>query len=69
MQFCKQAKKGKEIQAHLELKHREHFRSNLLQPLLKKGFLQFLYPDKPNNPKQKYLITEQGEEFLSSLEN
>ena len=43
-----------EIQEFLKLTDREHFRKNILQPLLNKGLLLFSIPDKPNSPNQKY---------------
>jgi ATP-dependent DNA helicase RecG len=38
----------------LGLKHREHFRATILNPLLKEGLLRPVIPDKPKSPKQKY---------------
>jgi ATP-dependent DNA helicase RecG len=43
------------------MKDREHFRSEVLQPLLEKGLLLMTNPDKPNSSKQRY-ITKMGEE-------
>ena len=63
-----EAKNGKEILSYLKLRHREHFRSTILKPLLVDGFLEMLYPDAPNSPKQKYVTTKKGKELLKSLE-
>ena len=52
--FCQTARTSAEIMVHLGLTHREHFRSEILQPLLVKGILILTIPDKPNSPKQKY---------------
>ncbi len=36
----------------------------VIRELLKKGFIQKTIPDKPNSPKQKYVITERGRRML-----
>ncbi|MFZ4616717.1 MAG: Fic family protein [Rectinemataceae bacterium] len=40
---------------HLGLKHREHFRLDILQPLIEGGLLDLTIPDKPKSPKQNYV--------------
>ncbi|MCD4723137.1 MAG: putative DNA binding domain-containing protein [Desulfobacula sp.] len=52
--FCKTPRSTSEIMTHLGLKHREHFRSKILQPLLDEGILNLTIPDIPKSPKQKY---------------
>jgi len=42
------------------LKHRPTFLENYISPALEGGFLKALYPDNPNHPRQKYLLTEKG---------
>jgi ATP-dependent DNA helicase RecG len=59
LEFCSVPRSREEIQMHLGLKHREHFRSEILQPLLKEGLLIPTIPDKPNSPRQKY-VTKDG---------
>jgi ATP-dependent DNA helicase RecG len=51
--FCKTPKSTAEIMEYLGLKHREHFRSKILQPLLAQGILAQTMPDAPRSPKQK----------------
>ena len=53
--FCSKPKSTTEIMEHLGLKHREHFRSSILKPLLEKGVLMLTIPNKPNSPKQRYI--------------
>lgn len=42
------------------LKHRPTFLANYISPAFEAGFLKVLYPDKPNHPRQKYLLTAKG---------
>ena len=59
--FCKKPKNTREIMDFLGLKHREHFRANILKPLLEKKRLSLTIPTKPNSPKQKYIaIDDEG---------
>ncbi|HKM36545.1 MAG TPA: ATP-binding protein [Thiopseudomonas sp.] len=52
--FCQQPKSRNEIQEHLDLKHREHFRRAILNPLLDSGQLLRTIPDKPTSPNQQF---------------
>ena len=56
--FCQQAKSRAEIQEHLGLKDREHFRKEILNPLLDSGQLLRTLPDKPTSPKQKFYTAQ-----------
>lgn len=58
----------KEIQLALELKHEGNFRENYLEPALAAGLIKMKYPDSPNHPRQRYLLTEQGR-ALKKLNN
>jgi ATP-dependent DNA helicase RecG len=51
-----------EIQELLGLKHKANFRENYLEPAMKEGLIRMKYPENPNHPKQRYLLTEKGEE-------
>jgi ATP-dependent DNA helicase RecG len=61
LNYCKEPKTTSEIMTHLELTHREHFRSVILNPLIEKGLLFLTIPDKPNSPKQKYYSNDKKE--------
>ena len=50
----------KEMIAMIGLKDRENFLNLYLTPSIKEGFVRQLYPDKPNHPRQKYLLTVKG---------
>jgi ATP-dependent DNA helicase RecG len=59
--LCITTRSSEEIQTFFGLKHREHFRVEILAPLLKAGLLATTIPDKPNSSKQKYVaLKEQG---------
>ena len=59
LKFCTTPKSTSEIMDFLELKHREHFRAKILQPLLKQGLLKPTIPDKPTSSRQKYYATKE----------
>jgi len=42
------------------LKHRPTFLENYITPALGASLLKVAYPDKPNHPRQKYLLTAKG---------
>lgn len=50
----------KELMEKVGLKHRPTFLGNYINPAFEAGFLKVLYPDTPNHPRQKYLLTEKG---------
>jgi ATP-dependent DNA helicase RecG len=54
LEFCRAEKSASEIMDFLGLSHREHFRSEILTPLIEQGLLHLTIPDKPTSPKQKY---------------
>ena len=54
IEFCKEPKTTSEIMEYLQLTHREHFRKDILKPLLESGILHMIIPEKPTSPKQKY---------------
>lgn len=43
-----------------KLKHRQSFVATHLEPALREKFVRRKYPDRPNHPKQKYLLTAKG---------
>lgn len=50
----------KEIMEVLGLKGRDNFLKLYLNPSLNEGFVRPLYPDRPQHPRQKYLLTVKG---------
>ena len=60
--------KRSEIQSLLQLKHDDYFRINYIHPALELGMIELLFPDTPNHPNQKYLLTAKGEELHIMLQ-
>ena len=58
----------KEMMGMMELKDRENFLGNYLNPSMEAGLVEPLYPDQPKHPKQKYRLTEQGKVLLQENE-
>lgn len=50
----------KVLMEEVGLKHRPTFLENYINPAFEVGFLKVLYPDKPDHPRQKYLLTAKG---------
>ena len=57
-----------QIQEVLDMKHREHFRSEYLLPALRAGLIEMTIPDKPRSRKQRYRLTPVGREHLKRAE-
>ena len=49
-----------ELMAHAGFKHRPHFVTTHLEPLMEGGVLRLTLPDKPRSPNQQYVLTEIG---------
>ena len=49
------------------LKHRNNFIEYHLEPALKEKFVRRKYPDRPNHPRQKYLLTVKGQALYNEL--
>jgi hypothetical protein len=48
-------------------KSKVYFKRHTIQPALLEGYVEMIYPDKPNHPKQKYRLTAKGLGILDSL--
>jgi ATP-dependent DNA helicase RecG len=53
--FCSEPKPRDEMQTHIGIANREHFRKAILKPLLGSGELKMTIPDKPNSRNQRYV--------------
>ena len=58
---------AKEIMERLHLKGRDNFLKLYLTPALDAGILALLYPKSPRHPRQKYLLTQNGLDFLRKI--
>jgi ATP-dependent DNA helicase RecG len=54
LEFCNTPRTRNEMQEFMKLNHREHFRKNILNPLIKGGLIKRTLPDKPTSKNQKY---------------
>lgn len=59
VEFCQEPRSRSEIQTHIGIKDRKYFMNKILNPLLEKGILQLTDQENPNNPNQKYVVSEQ----------
>jgi len=59
----------KEMMTAIELKNRENFVDNYLNPAITGGYVSLLYPDKPRHPRQKYLLTVKGMTSFNERKN
>ena len=55
IEFCSVPRAREEMQAHIGIGNRDHFRKAFLNPLMESGKLQMTIPDKPNSRNQKYV--------------
>ncbi len=67
--FLQGEMKRKELQAALGLKHEDHFREAYLMPALTAGLVEMTIPDKPRSSKQKYRLTEKGQQVLRAKDH
>ncbi len=55
LEYCRVPRSRGEIQLFVGMKDREHFRLEVLQPLLEKGAILMTIPEKPTSSKQRYI--------------
>lgn len=59
----------KQMMDLIGLKHRQSFLEYHLEPALREKFIRRKYPDKPNHPRQKYLLTMKGLALYNEIIN
>jgi len=57
-----------EAMKKLTLAHRPTFRSNYVQPALKRGLVEMTQPDAPRSPTQRYRLTMKGRSILENMQ-
>ena len=57
----------KQMMENKGLKDRKNFLEYHLEPALKERFVRLKFPDRPNHPRQKYLLTVKGEALYNEL--
>ena len=62
-EYCREARSLAEIAKHLGLADRFKMKKKYIDPLLGK-YLEMTTPDAPNNPGQKYYLTELGKSMF-----
>ena len=50
-------------------KSKWYLKKHTIQPAMLEGYVEMIYPDKPNHPKQKYRLTAKGISLKNSLTN
>ena len=58
----------KDIMKRLNLRGRDNFLKLYLTPALHIGIVSLLYPGNPRHPRQKYLLTQKGLDFLNNID-
>ena len=58
----------KQMMEIIGLKHRQNFIDYHLEPALKERFVRLKYPDRPNHPRQRYLLTVKGLSLYKEIE-
>ena len=56
-----------QLMAKSGLKHRPNFIEYHLNPAITDGYVRLLYPQSPNHPRQKYLLTVKGLALYNEL--
>ncbi len=62
--FCTVARSLGNIAEHVGLADRYKMKKKYIDPVLGR-YLEMTLPDTPNNPAQKYILTEAGRELLA----
>lgn len=60
-------KSVKDMMTAVGLKHRHNFAIKYLEPAIFEGYVERLYPDKLQHPRQKYFLTLKGKALLAEL--
>ena len=56
------------ICGNMGVRARKNLWDNYMTPSMQQGYVRFLYPEHPNSPDQKYLLTDKGMEVYKALQ-
>jgi ATP-dependent DNA helicase RecG len=65
LSLCSDPIKMRQMMELFDYKNEKTFRDNYIKPLREVGFITLTVPEKPTDPENRYVITEQGKAFLS----
>jgi ATP-dependent DNA helicase RecG len=68
LEECTDEKATRHLMLIFGRSNRTKFRDQVLNELLKTGFIEMTIPDKPNSPNQRYKTTKQGVVYLKQAE-
>jgi ATP-dependent DNA helicase RecG len=68
LKAAREPRSREELQQVAGIRHRQHFLSEYLRPLLDAGLLELTIPDKPRSSKQRYRLTDAGRAYLTTNE-
>ncbi len=51
----------------LVYKSKWYFKKHTIQPAILEGYVEMVYPDSPNHPKQKYRLTAKGLQLKETI--
>jgi ATP-dependent DNA helicase RecG len=68
LKAAREPRSREELQQVAGIRHRQHFLSEYLRPLLDAGLLELTIPDKPRSSKQRYRLTDAGRAYLKKNE-
>jgi ATP-dependent DNA helicase RecG len=58
-----------EIMFKLDLRHRQHFQKNYIEPSIQEKLIEMTLPDKLTSKNQKYRLTKKGIPLQNKLKN
>ena len=68
LKYARDARPISDFMALTGRSDRSKFRNQVIKPLIEAGWIEMTIPDKPTSSSQKYQLTAQGRDLLSSLE-
>lgn len=67
VQVIHRSAKREEIQEALNLRGRDNFTKNYLNPAIENGYIELIFPNSPRHPEQAYRLTPKGENLKKEM--